>query len=158
MPAHARVVWDLPKIALISQGLPRAAHQIGLLAAAEASAALLRSRTKHSSTGRLAADVARPNEISELSGSVGSDLVYAAIQNEGGTIRPVHSDRLLIHGQLGEEGFIPGAREPSGRFAQASDVVASASEVTLEGKHYLDAAVPAYEAAVTAAMREGFPR
>lgn len=177
MPAIVRIEWDRFKIARIVEEVPRAAHQVALQAAANASAADLRSKIKHGSTGQLAADVSKPKEVTSLSGGVGSNRVYAAIQQWGGTIRPVQADRLLIHGidvtgtdfassgsDLITGSFVPGRRIPGGfdegrggQFA-ARDVVASALEVTLEGKHYLEIAAPTYEQVLLEALRALFPR
>lgn len=137
--------------------MPRAAHQIGLGAAALAASEAI--GPAYRSTGALAADVRVPNEVTELSGTVGSDLVYARIQDQGGVIRPRVADRLLIHSDRRyseREGAISPGTDVAGRF-QTREVVASADEVTIPAKHYLDAAPPAYIAATQIALRQGFP-
>jgi hypothetical protein len=161
MAGTYRIEWDLPKIAFISETLPRVAHQVGLAAAALAAADAINAK---SGTGRLEADVRTPKEYTTMSGAVGSDLPYARIQHEGGTIVPRNAERLLIHGIAGAEGPIYGRRYPAGfegglggQFA-TQDVVASAYSVTIPAKRYLDVAAPAYQAAVTNAMSEGFPK
>lgn len=156
MAGTVRIEWDEGKIRWISEELPVRAHLTATARAAEAAA--LAIKPKHSSTGKLAADVRRPKPVGYLSALIGSDLVYARIQNEGGTIVPKRAKRLLIHGQdLGGGEIDYGRREAgTGRFASL-DVTASASSVTLEAKHYLDAAIPVYEDTVTALLIQDFP-
>lgn len=161
MAAIARVQWDYGKVILISETLPRAAHQIGMLAAGEAAASAVNAK---SGRGFLEADLRTPEEVTTLSGAVGSSLPYAHIQHEGGTIVSKGDWPMLIHGISGAEGeAIYGVRYPAGtpggiggQFA-TEDVVAAAYSVEIPAKRYLDAAAPAYEGAVVAAMAEGFP-
>lgn len=157
MAGTVRIEWDEGKIRWISEDLPVRAHLAATALAAEAAAAAI--NPKHSSTGKLAADVRRPKPVGYLTALVGSDLVYARIQNEGGTIYPRTAKRLLIHGQdLGGGEVDYGRREAAtGRYVSL-DVVASASSVTLEAKHYLDAAIPVYEDTITALLIQDFPR
>jgi hypothetical protein len=162
MAGTVRIAWDEGKIRWISEELPVRAHLAATALAAEAAAAAI--KPKHSSTGRLAADVRRPKPVGYLTALIGSDLVYARIQNEGGTIVPRTAKRLLIHGQdLGggevDYGRRIAAGTPGGTGGQYAslDVTASASSVTLEAKHYLDAAIPVYEDMVTALLIQDFP-
>lgn len=155
--AAVRIDWDEGKIRWISEELPVRAHLAATALAAEAAAAAI--NPKHSNTGKLAADVRRPKPVGYLSTLIGSDLVYARIQNEGGDIYPRTAKRLLIRGQDSGGGDIDyGRREASGtgRFASL-DVVASADHVTIEAKHYLDAAIPVYEDMMTALLIRDFP-
>lgn len=157
-----RIVWDEAKIGFIAEGLPVAAHQVALLAAAMAASEAITSQLKWSSTGQLEADVRTPVEITPLSGEVGSDKVYARIEEEGGTIYPKGGGRLLIRGQVGPDGgWVGGARQVTGNTGlyatRRQDIVASADSVPHTGKHYLEAAEAVYQPAVIQAMIEGFP-
>lgn len=157
VPGTVHIEWDEGKIRWISEELPLRAHLAATALAAEAAAAAI--NPIHSSTGQLAADVRVPKPAGFMTALIGSDKVYARIQDQGGTIYPRTAKRLLIHGQ--DTGDL-GAREPAGsptggRYAYRSDVVASASSVTIEAKHYLDAAIPVYEDMVTALLIQDFP-
>lgn len=160
MAGTVRIEWDEGKIRWISEELPVRAHLAATALAAEAAATAI--HPKHSNTGRLAADVRRPKPAGFLSALIGSDLVYARIQNEGGTIYPKSAKRLLIHGQDTGSGIDFGRRiaagTPGGGQFASLDVVGSASSVTLEAKHYLDAAIPVYEDTITALLIQDFPR
>ncbi len=159
VPGTVRIEWDEGKIRWISEELPVRAHLAATALAAEAAAAAI--NPKHSSTGKLAADVRRPKPVGYLSALIGSDLVYARIQNQGGDIYPRTAKALLIHGQ--DTGGGPGTadlgrRETSGTGRYASlDVVASSQHVVIEAKHYLDAAIPVYEDMMTALLIQDFP-
>lgn len=163
MVAGTRIEWDEGKIAFITEAMPEEAHLAGVMAAAQAAAEAI--DPQYPGTGHLAADVRTPQFVSALSATVGSSLPYARIQHEGGTIRARSGGRLLIHGiDTGDGGYQKGRRYAAGtaggiggQFA-TQDVVASADEVTIPAKRYLDAAPPVYEVVVTERMKELFPR
>lgn len=155
-----KIVWDRAKIGFIVDALPVAAHEVAMLAAAQAAADAIQSK----STGALARDVRVPRVVTALSGLVGSDLPYARIQNEGGTIN-ARGDYLYIHGQRNPDGGstprgTPVRREAfpaTGRYA-GTEITAKVTSVTLDAKRYLDAAPVVYEAVLIEQLRSRFPK
>jgi hypothetical protein len=126
------VTWNEGEIARLTTIGPAEAHARASQLAAGIAAA------KVGSGGPLARDVATPKHLGPMHAQVGSDLVYANIQNRGGTIRPKRAKRLLIHDKSGK-------------------IVASASKVTIPGKHYLDAAASSFAALFMAELRRVTP-
>lgn len=158
-----RIVWDEAKIGFIAEGLPVAAHQVALFAAAAAASESIKAQLKHSSTGHLEADVRVPTEVTPLSGIVGATkpdtMKYAGMEEQGGTIVPKNFDHLYIHGSFEGGARIPAGSPGAGQFTtRRQDIVAVVDSVQHEGKHYLEAAEAVYQPAVIQAMIDGFPR
>lgn len=131
----ADVQWNYALEADLVVGIPAEAH----LAASQATAQAVAAGAPRA-TGRLRADLSSPKPLSPLESTIGSDLVYAGIQEHGGTITPNQSPRLLVHAG-------PGGSGP---------VVASAASVTIRGTHYMDEA-SAYLALMTSALSVRMP-
>lgn len=138
--AYAKVVWNDGAVYEIVQAAPRAAHLRASLAAGAAAAAAIQS----SGSGRLGNDVRIPKPIGPTISAIGSSLVYARIQNDGGTIL-ANGKPMTIHSSLR---WPSGARDTTGRGIggqfQNREVVAFAWKVTIPAKHYLDVAGPTY--------------
>lgn len=151
--ARVKIVWNRQKVWQIVEGAPPAAHAQAALVAAAAAAAMINSKK----TGKLANDVRQPKPVGPMSSNIGSGLVYARIQHFGGTIAP--GKLMAIHDAYR---YPAGARNVStgegvgGRFAPKS-VIAFAWRVTIPAKRYLDAAGPAYIAALPARYAALFP-
>lgn len=159
-----KIVWDNSKIHTMTDVMPVEAHRKALAAAIEVGyEALYPGGAAYRSSGRLGADLRKPKQITETSHVVGSDLVYASIQNTGGTIRAkTPGGRLLIHGDAryteGHGGvYSPGTVDTPGRFTSQQDVIASAEEVTIPAKHYLDVIGPAYEEICMQTLEQIYP-
>lgn len=144
----ARFQWFDGRVRALTTTIPQRAHSV---AAAQAAGLGARLASSPRSSGKLARDVARPKPSGFLRTLIGSDLIYAGVQNRGATIRPVRARRLLIHGPR------TGARGQATRSTTGGDVVASADQVTVPGKHYLDAVVAAFPRLFVSALRRMMP-
>lgn len=132
------VTWYNDRIEHFTETVPEQAHAEASQLAAGLAAQAIRSK----GTGALARDVARADKIGTMHRIVGSELPYASIQNSGGTIKPRNAKRMLIRGKRG-----------GGRSSHGGPVVASATSVTIKGKHYLDAAEAAFPQLFINALR-----
>lgn len=122
------VEWYGDRIAHITNTIPERAHALAAQQAAGLAAKAVRSK----STGALARDVATARRVTPLRSIVGSDLVYAAIQNTGGVIVPRNAKRLVIRGKR------------SARSDVGGPIVATAQRVVIKPKLYLGVAVRTY--------------
>lgn len=139
------MVWDYRKVAQITEVNPLAAHRLAMFAAANAAADAVRGRA----SGALARDVRLPKPVGPLSALIGSSLVYARIQDQGGVIRAKSEDkRLVVRG---------GLRSALGQY-QRQEILARPMEVTMPAKHYLLWVAPTYEMTLIANLRRMFPR
>lgn len=130
-----QVVWNDALVVELVEITPIAAHAEATVATARAVAA-----KAGRATGRLQSDLQTPKPLGPMLAEIGSDLVYAGIQNRGGTITPKRSPRLLIHAG-------PGGSGP---------IVASADAVFIRGTHYLDEAI-AYLPLMAAQLAARYP-
>lgn len=137
-----RIQWYADRVNDLTVNIPERAHK---LAAAEASGLAARAISS-SGTGALARDVSRPKFIGSMHALCGSTLRYARMQNFGGTIKPRTAQRLLIRGKRG-----------SSRSDAGGAVVASAAQVTIRGKHYLEVAEKSFPKLFTANLRRMLP-
>ena len=141
-------VWDMAGINLLNVVWPQEAHLAAGKAAAAAAAAAVHSHE----TGQLARDVGTPKPVSPTVTEIGSNLIYARVQDQGKVITAKRGKPMLIHGSSRGTGYAPYSVHEmgTGRFlprsvkGENSSITASAWQVEITAKHYLDAAPPAY--------------
>lgn len=125
----SRVQWYADRVHHFTTVGPAKAFALSAAQAAGYSAKAVKSK----GTGALARDVSRPRPAGPMRAFIASNLIYAGIQNDGGTIYPRKANRLLIRGKRG-----------GGRSSVGGDIVASADSVTITGKHYLEEGASAF--------------
>jgi phage gpG-like protein len=137
---NSRVKWYADRIAHITTVAPQRAHDRASAHAAATAAKAIKSK----GTGDLARDVSVPKKLGPNHSAVGSNKVYAGIQNNGGTITARTADALYIRGKRGATRSAGGAPTGGTRSAFGGDIVAVVDEVTIPAKHYLEEAVEVF--------------
>jgi Tfp pilus assembly protein FimV len=139
----SRVQWFQDRVVALTTTIPQRAHDLAAAQAAGFAARAAQGR----GTGAMARDVSRPRRLGTMRTLVGSSRIYAGIQNRGGTITAKRG-RMLIRGNRGG----------SARSTAGGAIVASATEVTIPGKHFLEVARAAFPRLFVAMLRRLMPR
>lgn len=141
MPGGPLYEWFDAQVARYITAAQRA-HQLAALEVAGMAARSIGGQ----GTGRLARDVSRVRTLAPLESEIGSDQVYARIQQYGGTISAKNYPFLYIRGKRGTT-----------RSSVGGDIVAVVQQVTIPPKRYLDVAVDQYPARFYSYMTRFMP-